>query len=351
MADSEKSEKPSARRLLKAREQGNFLSSQQFISGAQFLLFVSLLNMFGNRWFKSLSMVMAAMLRRAFSSSELSLYDWVLLLRQLAVYGGGPILLAVAALAFLTLVLQLGLSQMGLSVKKLAPDFKRLSPSNKLKQISRNNLPSLIQALILLPVSAYVVYAILYENLDRTLSLPLKSLQAGKGDVMSSIGTVLWRAASLFFVFGCVDLMRQQRRYSADLRMSKQEIKDEHKETEGNPQIKMRVRRIQRDQARKRMMQQVPKATAVVVNPTHYAVALRYEPETMIAPIVVAKGKNYLALRIRKLAVEHQIPLIENPPLAQGLYKAVDIGQEIPPHLYKAVAEILAYIFRLMHRR
>lgn len=351
MADSDKSEKPSARRLLKAREQGNFLSSHQFISGAQFLAFVSLLHVFGNQWFTSLSLVMREMLRRAFSPSEFSLYDWVLLFRQLAWSGGGPILMAVAALAFLTLALQLGMTKMGFSVKKLAPDFKRLSPANKLKQISRNNLPSLVQAVILLPVSAYVVYAIIYENLDRTISLPLKPLEAGKSDVMDSIGTVLWRAAALFFVFGCVDLMRQQRTYSADLRMSKQELKDEHKETEGNPQIKMRVRRIQRDQARKRMMQQVPKATAVVVNPTHYAVALRYEPETMVAPIVIAKGKNYLALRIRKIAVENQIPLIENPPLAQGLYKAVDIGQEIPPHLYKAVAEILAYIFRLMHRR
>lgn len=351
MADSDKSEKPSARRLLKAREQGNFLSSQQFISGAQFLAFVSLLHAFGDRWFTSLSEVMREMLRRAFSPSEFSLYDWVILFRQLAWFGGGPILLVVGALALLTLVLQLGMTRMGFSFKKLTPDFTRLSPARKLKQISRNNLPSLVQAVILLPVSAYVVYAIIYENLDRTISLPLKSLAAGKADVMGSIGTVLWRAAGLFFVFGCVDLMRQQKNYSADLKMSKQELKDEHKETEGNPQIKMRVRRIQRDQARKRMMQQVPKATAVVVNPTHYAVALKYEPETMVAPIVVAKGKNYLALRIRKIAVENQVPLIENPPLAQGLYKAVDIGQEIPPHLYKAVAEILAYIFRLMQRR
>lgn len=351
MADSDKSEKPSARRLLKAREQGNFLSSHQFISGTQFLVFVSLLHLFGDRWFTSLGQVMTAMLRRAFSPSEFSLYDWVLLFRQLALYGGGPILLMVAVLALLTLALQLGMSKMGFSFHKLTPDFKRLSPAARLKQIGRNNLPSLLQAVILIPVSGYVVYAIIYENLDRVLSLPLKSLQAGQSDVMNSIGTVLWRAASLFFVFGCVDLMRQQRHYTADLRMSKQELKDEHKDTEGNPQIKMRVRRIQRDQARKRMMQAVPKATAVIVNPTHYAVALRYEPETMVAPIVVAKGKNYLALRIRQIALDNQVPLIENQPLAQGLYKAVDIGQEIPPHLYKAVAEILAYIFRLMRRR
>jgi flagellar biosynthesis protein FlhB len=350
MADSEKSEKPSQRRLQKAREEGNFVSSPQFITGVQFLAFVALLNMFGGRWFTSLALVMTAMLRRAFEP-EFSLHDWVLLFRELALYGGGPVLLMGAVLALLTLALQLGLTKMGFSAKKLAPDFKRLSPGAKLKQITRNNLPALVQAVILLPVSAYVVYAIIYENLDRTLSLPLKPIQAGKADVMGSIGTVLWRAAGLFFVFGCVDLLRQQRRYGADLRMSKQELKDEHKETEGNPQIKQRVRRIQRDQARKRMMQQVPKATAVIVNPTHYAVALRYEPDTMVAPLVIAKGKNYIALRIRQIAIDNQVPLIENPPLAQGLYKAVDIGQEIPPHLYKAVAEILAYIFRLMQRR
>jgi flagellar biosynthesis protein FlhB len=350
MADSEKSEKPSQRRLQKAREEGNFVSSPQFITGVQFLAFVALLNMFGGRWFTSLALVMTAMLRRAFEP-EFSLHDWVLLFRELALYGGGPVLLMGAVLALLTLALQLGLTKMGFSAKKLAPDFKRLSPGAKLKQITRNNLPALVQAVILLPVSAYVVYAIIYENLDRTLSLPLKPIQAGKADVMGSIGTVLWRAAGLFFVFGCVDLVRQQRRYGADLRMSKQELKDEHKETEGNPQIKQRVRRIQRDQARKRMMQQVPKATAVIVNPTHYAVALRYEPDTMVAPLVIAKGKNYIALRIRQIAIDNQVPLIENPPLAQGLYKAVDIGQEIPPHLYKAVAEILAYIFRLMQRR
>ena len=131
--------------------------------------------------------------------------------------------------------------------------------------------------------------------------------------------------------------------------MSKQEIRDEAKETDGNPQIKARIRRIQREMRRKNMMREVPKATAVIVNPTHYAVAIRYEQGTMTAPQVVAKGKNYLAARIRQRALENQVPIIENPPLAQALYKAVEVGQEIPPHLYRAVAEILAYIFKLMN--
>jgi len=146
-----------------------------------------------------------------------------------------------------------------------------------------------------------------------------------------------------------VDLFRQLRRHKQDLRMSKQEIKEEMKELEGNTQMKARVRRIKRDRARRQMMKEVATATAVVVNPTHFAVAIRYEMDSMAAPRVVAKGKNYLALRIRQRAIENQVPLIENPPLAQALYKSVEVGQEIPPHLYRAVAEILAYIFKLMN--
>src|SRR6185437_10716729 len=141
----------------------------------------------------------------------------------------------------------------------------------------------------------------------------------------------------------------QRHKFRSDLKMTKQEVRDEVKETEGNPQMKVRIRRLQRDAARRSMMKAVPKATAIIVNPTHYSVAILYEVDAMAAPRVVAKGKNYLALRIRHIAMEHQVPIIENQPLAQALYKSVDVGQEIPAHLYKAVAEILAYIFRLMN--
>jgi flagellar biosynthetic protein FlhB len=126
-------------------------------------------------------------------------------------------------------------------------------------------------------------------------------------------------------------------------------VRDELKETEGNPQIKQRVRRIQRDLARRNMMKEIPNATAVIVNPTHFAVAIHYEMEGMTAPRVLAKGKNYLALRIRQIALDHQVPIVENQALAQALYKSADVGQEIPPHLYRAVAEVLAYIYKLMH--
>jgi flagellar biosynthetic protein FlhB len=161
----------------------------------------------------------------------------------------------------------------------------------------------------------------------------------------------MWKAAALFFVFGCVELVRETRKHANELKMSKQEVKDEAKESEGNPQIKAKIRAIRRDQARRRMMQEVATATAVIVNPTHFAVALKYDPEGMAAPMVVAKGKNYLALRIKQRALDNNVPLIENPPLAQALYKSVNVGQEIPPQLYRAVAEILAYIFKLMHKK
>jgi flagellar biosynthetic protein FlhB len=162
---------------------------------------------------------------------------------------------------------------------------------------------------------------------------------------------VLWKAAAFFVLFGVIDLFRQKRRFAKQMKMSKQELRDEVKETEGNPQIKMRIRRLQRDVRRRRMMEDVKTATALIVNPTHYAVAIRYHHETMPAPVVVAKGKNYLAQRIRARALDHQIPLIENPPLAQALYKSVDVGQQIPAHLYRAVAEILAYIYKLTGAR
>jgi flagellar biosynthetic protein FlhB len=156
MAGSDKSEQPTHRRLLKAREQGNFASARQFISGAQFLAFVVLLRLFGEKWLTNMGLTMAYLLRRAFSR-DLAVNDYVVLLRDLAWYSGGPILLVGFGLMLFSLGLQMGLTQMGLSVQKLMPDFKRLSPANKLKQFTRQNFPAAAQALILLPLAAYAV--------------------------------------------------------------------------------------------------------------------------------------------------------------------------------------------------
>jgi flagellar biosynthetic protein FlhB len=157
---------------------------------------------------------------------------------------------------------------------------------------------------------------------------------------------VFIRVAVLLIILAIGDYFFQKYRFTEQLKMTKQEIKEELKETEGDPVTKGRIRRIQRAMARKRMMADVPKADVVITNPTHYSVALSYQMESMDAPKVVAKGVGFLALKIRELAQEHGIPLVENRPLAQTLYKSVEIGESIPSDLYKAVAEILAYIYK-----
>jgi len=255
-------------------------------------------------------------------------------------------ILIVTGLAF-----QLGSTRASLALSKLAPSFKNFSPLSKLKNIPGQGIPNVLQAILLLVVFGTAIFWLLEKNADSLLLLPLTSLSVGLNKMRSLVWEVLWKAAAVFLLFGVVDFFRQTRRFMKEMRMTKQEVRDELKESEVNPQIKMRIRRIQRDLRRRKMMKEVPTATAVIVNPTHYAVAIRYRHEAMATPVVVAKGKNYLAARIRQLAVESQVPLIENPPLAQALYKSVEVGQEIPPHLYRAVAEILAYIYRLMGMR
>jgi flagellar biosynthetic protein FlhB len=269
------------------------------------------------------------------------------LLRRLMI----PLGLLGGVMIAITLAIQFGVTRMGVSLKKLAPDVNRLNPSSRLKELPKQNLPSLLQAVIMIPAFGVAVYYLVFDNLGAFLSLPLRSVPDGIAVVAGSIQTLLWKASLVFIVFGAVDLLRQKRRYQNDLKMSKQDIRDEFKEVEGNPLMKQRIRRIRRDLARRHMMKAVPTATAVIVNPTHYAVALKYSMDSKGAPMVVAKGKNYLALRIRQKAVENQVPLIENPPLAQALYKSVDVGQEIPAQFYRAVAEVLAYIFKLMNGR
>jgi flagellar biosynthetic protein FlhB len=346
----QQTEKPTPRRLNKARDEGNFPTARVFVSALQFVAFTGLLHAWGPDWIHMLRSSFVAVFQQALNprlnAMEL-VYLGFALLKQLLIpigfMGGLLILLAVA--------IQLVVTGFGISLKKMTPDFQRLNPLTRMRQLPRQNLASALQAAIMLPVFGLAVYYMVADNLEAYLTLPLKNLAAGTTQLFGSLESLLWKASFLFVIFGVVDLVRQKSRYQRDLRMSKQEIRDEMKEVDGNPLMKSRIRRLRRDFARRRMMQEVPTATAVIVNPTHYAVALKYSMETRGAPKVVAKGKNYLALRIRQKALENQVPLIENPPLAQGLYKSVDVGQEIPAHFYKAVAEVLAYIFRIMNGR
>ena len=346
---SSKTEQPTQRRLQKAREEGQFPNAREFVSALQFMIFLALAAGCGSGWVSQFRQTMRPLLALAFArdlhAEDLTAAGLQLLWGQFL-----PLVLGGAAVVAATLLIRLVTTRFGLSLKKLVPDASRFDFLARIRELPSQTLPSLLQAVILLPLFLWAVWAIARDKLEAFLALPMGSVESGFGFLGASLMELFWKASVLFLSFGAIDLFRQMRRYQRDLRMSKQEIREEMKDIEGNPQMKARIRRIQRDRARRNMMKEVPKATAVVVNPTHFAVAIRYQMESMAAPLVVAKGKNYLALRIRQLAIEAQVPIIENPPLAQALYKSVDVGQEIPPHLYRAVAEILAYIFKLMHR-
>lgn len=349
MADAQRTEQPTKRRLDKARKEGKFPASREMIAAVQFMAFVVILG-----WWSPLLLTRMCGLTRELLA---------LAFRPAVTVGGiegfyrhamaqvfAPILFGGAALGVIALAAQLGSTKLGFSLQKLAPDFSRLNPLAKLKELPAQNLVSSMQALLLFPILGMAVYGIARDNLPRYLSLPALAIGPALKTVTASYMSLLWKAAFGFALIGCLDLLRQRHRYTKSLRMTKHEIRDELKESDGDPQIKSRIRRIQRDAARRNMMKEVPTATAVIVNPTHYSVAIRYDMEAMAAPRVVAKGRNYLARRIREIATDHQVPIVENQPLAQALYKTADVGQEIPPHLYRAVAEILAYIFKLMHQ-
>ena len=343
-------EKPTQRRIDRARREGNFPSSREFISSIQFLGFVALTVTFAGAWLTRTARITRDLLARAFTT-ELTAAELVHTVRAVIVPELMPLIVGGVVLVLMMVAAQLATTRLGFSVSKLAPDFKRLNFLKKFSTIPAQNLPLFFQALLLLPLIGAVVYYEAGENLGSFLELPWMGAQAGVARIAGTLETMLWRAAGLFLVVGIVDLIWQKHRYTKQLRMTKQEIREEAKEQEGNPHLKMRIRRLQRDLARRRMMKDVPTATAVIVNPTHYAVAIRYSVDSTAAPRVVAKGKNYVAARIRKKALEHQVPIVENPPLARALYKSVEVGQEIPSHLYRAVAEILAYIYRLMNGR
>jgi len=351
MADSSnKTEQPTQRRIEKARKEGQLPVSREFVGSVQFAGFLALLFGLAPEWFDASRQWTRYLLKAGF---ELEASPTVVfgLLKNLSLHLALPMLAVGGLIALLTLATQLLTTGMGLSTSRLAPDLKRLNPANRLKRLPQQNIPQFLQALFLLPLFCFAVYVVTSENLDTYMRLPLSGLEAGVRNVGESMRQLLWRAAGLFMVIGCVDLIRQRRRWRTDLRMSKQEIRDEMKEVEGDPHIKMRIRRLRRELLRRNMMKEVDTATAVIVNPTHFAVALRYLPESMPAPKVVAKGKNFLAHRIRERAIRNQVPIVENPPLAQALYKSAHVGQDIPVHLYRAVAEVLAYIYRLMNGR
>ncbi len=348
MADdkSNKTEQPTQHRMQKAREDGQFASSKDFVGALQFVVFVALLGGFAAQWLAGAEDLTRFLIRESFRESirpaDIQRYAMLSVQTALVPLGVGGALILLA-----TLAVQLGITRFGVSLKPLSPSLERLNPIKKIKDLPGRTVPATIQAVFMLVVFGGAIFLLLKNSMTDLVALPLSHLESGLALGAETLQNLLWKAAAIFVVFGTVDLFRQFRRHTKQLRMSRQDIKDEIKESEGDVQVKARARRMRRDMLRRQMLKDVPKATAVVVNPTHYAVAIRYEHGSMMVPMVVAKGRDYLAQRIREIAIENNVPLVENPPLARALHKSVEIGQEIPPNLYRAVAEILAYIYRL----
>lgn len=247
------------------------------------------------------------------------------------------------AITLLVSIIQVGWK---ISTKPMAPKFDKFNPINGFKRMfSKDSFFELVKSILKIGIIAYVAYTSIksHENdIFIMYELPLKQAVALIGDIIINTGL---KISIVYLIVGVVDFAYNKHKFNEDMKMTKQEVKDEFKNTEGDPQIKGRQRRKMQEVSQKRMMQDVPKADVVITNPTHFAVAIKYDAETARAPIVLAKGEDYLAQKIKESAREHHIEIVENKPLARMLYANVDVGQEIPPELYQAVAEILAMVY------
>jgi flagellar biosynthetic protein FlhB len=351
MADqSQRTEKATPRRLEKARREGRFAVSRELVSAVQFLVFISCLGWAVPDWLRVWrNIALTAMTVNTHSAPTVT--SIAHLYRNFVLQAFVPLAVPAALIVTTAVASQLAVTRFGFAFSRISPDVTRLNGFSRLADLPKQALPTLAQSLAVLIVVALAIRTIASDHLATLFRLPFATIHTIARTSADTVLSLFWKAAAVFVLLGIIDFVRQHRRFVRQLRMTKQEIREETKESEGNPQIKQRIRRLQRDLARRHMLKDVPAATAVIVNPTHYAVALKYALDGPGAPVVVAKGRNYIARRIRELAQQHEVPIVENPPLAQALYKSVEVGQEIPAHLYKAVAEILAYIFRLMKTR
>ena len=231
-----------------------------------------------------------------------------------------------------------------------AAHFKisRLSPIKGFKKIfSMRSVFELVKSLLKISILGYIIYNTFVDELENLPRMIDMTLQQSISYTGSMVLTIVRTAAIVMVFIAAFDYIYQWWDYEKNLRMSKQELKEEYKQTEGDPQIKSKIRQRQQEQSRRRMMQAVPTADVVIRNPTHFAVAIKYEPKKNRAPIVVAKGADSLALKIIEVAEEHNVTITENVPLARGLYEAVDLEREIPERFYQPVAEVLAFVFSL----
>mgnify|MGYP002510594874 CR=1 FL=1 len=349
----EKTEEPTAKKLQDARQEGQVAKSKEITSAFELLAFFLLLYI----WTEYMGKFFVGNMRDIYSRipEYIKMYDGYIqvrtinlifvqsMLRVLLIMA--PFLLTGFVISFITNLVQVKWSP---TTKPLKPKFNKLNPVSGFKRFfSPNSLVELVKSILKIGLIGYVVYSYLKKKMPPLYQFYDLSLNQGIMQVGTVVVNLGIRISLFYMIIALLDYIYQKLKFKKDMKMTKQEVKDEVKNQEGDPQIKSKQRQRMQEASRRRMMQQLPQADVVITNPTHYAVAIKYDQEVYDAPYVVAKGADYLAQKIKETAKEHHIEIVENKPLARMLYSNVDVGGLVPPELYQAVAEVLAFVYHL----
>jgi flagellar biosynthesis protein FlhB len=346
----EKTLPASQRKIDQAREKGNVPKSQDLNSSALLLTALLGLSFLGPSAMEQLMLVMQYYLSESYALITETNNIQAMLVQVL--FFVAPIVLP---LMFFLMVagIAINISQFGVLVSSqaLMPKLERLNPIKGFQKfVSIRSFVELIKSVSKLTLIGFIAYLTIKGRTPELLTLMHRSPVEGTLIAWGILFTVWWRVGFMMLILGLLDYGFQRWQHGQDLRMTQQEMKQEMKQYDGNPEIKQRIRAIQRQMSMNRMMADLPEADVVITNPTTYAVALRFNPMEMNAPIVIAKGARLTAERIRDIASEHEIPLVERPPLARALFRTLEVGQAVPEDLFRGVAEVLAYIYEIDRR-
>ena len=346
-----KTEEPTGKRLSDARNKGQVPNSREVGTALLFLSATGLFLFQGQALWSALQDKMRFFLSGALST-ELTAQGVVEVIRE--TIQGAFLDLTVFFIVFVIMAFFGAFIQHGfvLSWEPVIPKLSKINPINGFKRLfSVKSLIELLKSILKMTVIGLTVYWALKDSSETILGLTATDIDSVVNAMAADALYVMWLVSLAFLVMAFLDFVYQKFDHMKNLRMTKQEVKDEQKQMEGDPLVKGRIRQIQREVAQRRMMDEVPKADVVITNPTRFAAVLIYRQGEMMAPKLVAKGRGRTAARIREIARENRVPLVENPPLARTLFKEMDLGQYVPPELFKAVAEVLAYVYSLRGAR
>ncbi|MAE66708.1 MAG: flagellar biosynthesis protein FlhB [Phycisphaeraceae bacterium] len=350
--DQERTEAPTPRRLEEARQEGNVARSNDLTAACVLLAAILLLYAFGARMLRGMRTTLLRTLEQDAASHPARADDIGSLLSvsgQVMLKSAGPIVLGLFVVAMAVTIAQVGFL---LTAKPLQPNFSRLSPIRGIRNlVDVRAAVRLVMSIAKVVIIAAVASIVIAHDLPGVVHLARMDTGPIYAAATGLVFALALKLALILVLLAVFEYAFQRMQRQRDLRMTKQDVKEEMKRMEGDPLIRQRRARVARQLTMQRVGHTVPGADVVVTNPTHYAVALKYDAETMKAPRVVAKGADFLAQRIRQIAIAHGVPIVERRELAQGIYRTVEVGQEVPPQYYGAVAEILAYVYRLSGRQ